>query len=106
MNHRNATTWAVAVMVVAGTAGIVGLAAVGDKDAANLLPLLIGFLAPTITGLMAAQRSEAAAKASDENANRLEIIHGQLNGELDKRIEAAVDRALSRWTAPPGGSAK
>lgn len=88
------TVWAVALMVVAGTAGVVGLAAVGDTQAATLLPLLIGFLAPTITGLVNVSKQDDATK-------RLDRIDGRLNGELDGRIEAAVDRALSRWTSPP-----
>lgn len=88
------TIWAVAFMVAAGTAGVVGLAAVGDTQAATLLPLLIGFLAPTITGLVNVSKQDDATK-------RLDRIDGRLNGELDSRIEAAVDRALSRWTSPP-----
>lgn len=82
--------WAVAVIVVASIAGIVGLAAVGDKDAQVLLPLLIGFLAPTVTALVAAQ------KASD-NSHVLQRIDGRLNGELDQRIGDAVQKALREY---------
>lgn len=94
MGKNPNTIWAVAIMVVAGTAGVVGLAAVGDTQAATLLPLLIGFLAPTITGLVNVSKQDDASR-------RLDAIDGRLNGELDARIEAAVDRALQRWTAPP-----
>lgn len=94
MNKTPSTMWAVAFMIAAGTAGVVGLAAVGDNQAATLLPLLIGFLAPTITGLVNVSKQDDASK-------RLDSIDGRLNGELDSRIEAAVDRALSRWTSPP-----
>lgn len=82
--------WAVAFIAVAGIAGIVGLAAVGDKDAATLLPLLIGFLAPTIASLVAANKAQ-------ENASALKTIGTQLNGELDARIEAAVKAALEKY---------
>jgi TctA family transporter len=88
------TIWAIAFMVAAGTAGVVALAAVGDNQAEILLPLLIGFLAPTVTGLVGMSKTEDATK-------RLDSIDGRLNGDLDARIEAAVERAVSRWTAPP-----
>ena len=86
------TIWAITVMVVAGTAGVVGLAAVGDSEAAALLPLLIGFLAPTIASLV------AASKAQDNTA-ALSRIDGRLNGELDTRIAAAVKAALTDYHA-------
>lgn len=88
------TIWAIAFMVAAGTAGVVALAAVGDREAATLLPLLIGFLAPTITGLVGMNKADA-------NSAKLDKLDGRLNGELDARIEAAVERALSKWTQPP-----
>ena len=91
MNARG-SIWAVAVMVVAGVAGIVALAAVGDQQAATLLPLLIGFLAPTITGLMAAEKAGA-------NETTLRRIDGRLNGELDTRIATAVKAALHEYHA-------
>lgn len=84
--------WAVAVMVVAGVAGIVALAAVGDDQSATLLPLLIGFLAPTITSLIAADKASA-------NQAALTRIDGRLNGELDARISAAVKAALTDYHA-------
>lgn len=92
MNGKGGAIWAVTVIVVASIAGIVGLAAVGDKDAQVLLPLLIGFLAPTVTALV------AASKAS-ENTQVLQRIDGRLNGELDARIEAAVAKALGVYHA-------
>ena len=91
MRH-NGTVWAVTTIVVASIAGIVGLAAVGDKDAATLLPLLIGFLAPTVTALINTQ------KAGEANA-KLDRIDGRLNGELDARIEKAVQAALREYHA-------
>jgi hypothetical protein len=84
--------WAVTTIVVASIAGIVALAAVGDKDAATLLPLLIGFLAPTIASLVAANKAS-------ENSAALTRIDGRLNGELDTRIEQAVGAALTRYHA-------
>ena len=84
--------WAVTVIVVASIAGVVALAAVGDKDAATLLPLLIGFLAPTIASLVAANKA-------GESAAVLSRIDGRLNGELDKRIEDAVAKALGVYHA-------
>lgn len=84
--------WAVTAMVVSGIAGIVVLAAVGDTEAANLLPLLIGFLAPTITGVLAAQKAS-------ENQAALTRIDGRLNGELDRRISEAVRLALVDYHA-------
>jgi len=84
--------WAVTVIVVASIAGIVALAAVGDKDATVLLPLLIGFLAPTVTALVAAQKA-------GENTQVLQRIDGRLNGELDTRIEHAVAKALGLYHA-------
>jgi TctA family transporter len=89
MGGRN-SIWAVAVMVVAGVAGIVALAAVGDSEAATLLPLLIGFLAPTVTGLIAADKASA-------NETTLKRVEGRLNGELDRRISEAVTRALTEY---------
>lgn len=94
MGKSHNTIWAIAIMVVAGTAGMVGLTAFGDSEATILLPLLIGFLAPTITGLVNVSKQDDATR-------RLDSIDGRLNGELDARIEAAVERALSRWTSPP-----
>lgn len=85
--------WPISLMVVAGIAGVVGLAAVGESQAATLLPLLIGFMAPTITGIVGMHKTDA-------NSHRLDKIDGRLNGELDARIEAAVERALSKWTQP------
>jgi len=84
--------WAVTVIVVASIAGIVALAAVGDKDATVLLPLLIGFLAPTVTALVAAQKA-------GENTQVLNRIDGRLNGELDGRIGDAVQKALREYHA-------
>ena len=92
MNGKGGAIWAVTVIVVASIAGIVGLAAVGDKDAATLLPLLIGFLAPTITALVAASKAQ-------ENTNVLQRIDGRLNGELDQRIAEAVKAALHQYHA-------
>ena len=91
MKHGG-TIWAVTVIVVASIAGIVALAAVGDKDAATLLPLMIGFLAPTLTALIAANKAA-------ENSATLTRIDGRLNGELDKRISAAVKAALTDYHA-------
>lgn len=91
---KQGNIWAIAVMVVAGVAGVVALAAVGDREAATLLPLLIGFLAPTITGIVGMNKADA-------NSAKLDKLDGRLNGELDARIEAAVERALSKWTQPP-----
>ncbi len=91
MNVRG-SIWAVAVMVVAGVAGIVALAAVGDDQSATLLPLLIGFLAPTITGLIAMEKTEKATQT-------LTRIDGRLNGELDQRIAEAVRVALTEYHA-------
>lgn len=84
--------WAVAVMVVAGVAGIVALAAVGDSQAATLLPLLIGFLAPTVTGLISVDKATS-------NETTLRRIDGRLNGELDGRISQAVKAALREYHA-------
>lgn len=84
--------WPIVVMVVAGIAGIVALAAVGDSEAATLLPLLIGFLAPTVTSLIAADKTDKATAT-------LTRIDGRLNGELDQRIGAAVKAALSEYHA-------
>lgn len=89
--------WAVAVVIVAGIGGVVGLAAVGDSQADILLPLLIGFLAPTVASLVGVMKQDDASR-------RLDKIDGRLNGDLDQRIEAAVERALAKWTAP--GSSK
>lgn len=86
--------WALTFMVCAATAGIVGLAAVGDTEAATLLPLMIGFLAPTITGIITVSKA-------DVTTEKLNQIDGRLNGDLDARIESAVERALARWTQPP-----
>jgi len=91
----NQTIWAIAAMVIAGIAGIVALAAVGDTQAATLLPLLIGFLAPTITGMIAADKA-------DKSATVLTRIDGRLNGELDGRIADAVKTALREYHAPSG----
>lgn len=88
--------WAVTTIVVASIAGIVALAAVGDKDATTLLPLLIGFLAPTVTALINTHKQDVA------NA-KLERIDGRLNGELDKRIAAAVAVALTEYHAAKAG---
>lgn len=98
-NTSNGTVWAVATIVIAGIVGIVALAFVGDKEAAALLPLLIGFLAPTVTSLVSAQRA-------GENSTKLDKIDSRLNGELDSRIEAAIDRVLMRrgiGNGPPEG---
>lgn len=92
MKHGAQHIWAVTLIVVASIAGIVALAAVGDKDAATLLPLMIGFLAPTITALVAAQKA-------GENSHVLQRIDGRLNGELDKRIGDAVQKALREYHA-------
>lgn len=89
---QSQTIWAVTVIVVASIAGIVALAAVGDKDAATLLPLMIGFLAPTLTALIAAQKAQ-------ENSATLTRIDGRLNGELDTRIATAVKAALTDYHA-------
>lgn len=86
--------WAIAVIVATGTAGIVALAAVGDGQADILLPLLIGFLAPTVASLIGISKQ-------DDTTKRLDSIDGRLNGELDARIEQAVERVLARWTSPP-----
>ena len=92
MRGSAGTIWAIAVMVVAGVAGIVALAAVGDSQAATLLPLLIGFLAPTVTGIIAADKAA-------QNGTTLERIDGRLNGELDGRIASAVKAALTEYHA-------
>jgi len=88
--RQSGAIWAVTTIVIASIAGIVALAAVGDKDASTLLPLLIGFLAPTIAAMVAANKSEQTA------AGLTKIDH-RLNGDLDKRIEAAVKAALETY---------
>ena len=92
MNYNSpnsGTIWAVSAIVISGVVGIVALAAIGDKEAATLLPLLIGFLAPTVTSLVSAQRA-------GDNSAKLDKIDSRLNGELDARLEAAIDRVLRR----------
>lgn len=92
MNQRY-NAWPVAVMVIAAVAGVVGVVAVGDDQSSVLLPILVGFLAPTIASVVNLNRT-------DETNKRLTNIDGRLNGDLDQRIEAAVERALSKWTSP------
>lgn len=89
---KGSVIWAVTVIVVASIVGIVSLAHIGDKDAQTLLPLLIGFLAPTIASLVAASKSE-------ETKAGLTRIDSRLNGELDKRIQVAVKEALTTYHA-------
>ena len=84
--------WAATVIVVAGVIGIVALEVFATKSGEGNLPLLIGFLAPTVAALL------AASKAS-ENTAALSRIDGRLNGELDKRIEEAVWKALHTYHA-------
>lgn len=84
------TVWAVTTIVVASITGIVALAAVGDREATALLPLLIGFLAPTIASLVAANKSDQAAQG-------LTRIDHRLNGELDRRIREAVKDSLEQY---------
>lgn len=92
MKANSATVWAVTVMVLAGVAGIVAIDLWAADSGEGNLPLLIGFLAPTIAGLL------AATKAS-ENSAALKSIDGRLNGELDRRIEDAVAKALHTYHA-------
>lgn len=87
-SERTATTVAVTVLGVAGIAGIVALTAVGGQGQANvLLPLLIGFLAPTITSLI--------------NGSKLDKLDGRLNGEMDARIRRAVEQVLEEHGVLP-----
>jgi hypothetical protein len=92
MGRGSGSIWAITVMVIAGVAGIVALTAVGDDEATILLPLLIGFLAPTVTGLIAADKA-------GQNSTQLKEINGRLNGELDRRIGEAVTTALHEYHA-------
>lgn len=92
MKTSGATVWAVTIMVLAGVAGIVAMDLWASDAGEGNLPLLIGFLAPTIAGLL------AASKAS-ENTAALKSIDGRLNGELDQRIEEAVWKALHTYHA-------
>ena len=81
--------WAATVIVGAAVAAIVAMDLFAGEGEGNL-PLLIGFVAPTVAALL------AASKAT-ENSQALKTIEGQLNGELDKRIEAAVKAALEKY---------
>jgi len=90
--QRSAAVWAATILTVAGIVGIVALDLFADRAGEGNLPLLIGFLAPTIAAML------AASKAS-ENTAALKTINGRLNGELDKRIEEAVWAALHKYHA-------
>lgn len=88
MKH-NGTVWAATVIVVAGMAAIVAMDLFAQEGEGNL-PLLIGFVAPTVAALLAANKAS-------ENTQALQKIDGRLNGDLDRRIEEAVKSALEKY---------
>ena len=90
--RQGQAVWAATVIVVAGVVGIVALDLFAEKPGEGNLPLLIGFLAPTIAALLAATKA-------NENTAALKSIDGRLNGDLDKRIEEAVWKALHQYHA-------
>lgn len=92
MQKQTATVWATVALAVAGVAGIVALEALSDGDSQPLMLVLIGFLAPTVAALLNTQ------KQGEANA-KLDRIDGRLNGELDSRIEKAVQAALREYHA-------
>ena len=87
------TKWLV-VLVVAGIAGMVALAAVTDNDA-EMLPMLASFVTAAVATVAAHKGAEASRKVDG--------LQDQLNGALDARIEAAVERALGKRDAAERG---
>lgn len=76
-------SWPVALVIVAAIAGVVALSAVSEDGAREQLPLLIAFIAPTITSLIAASKSDA-------NGQGIAKIEKAVNGDLEPRVRAWV----------------
>lgn len=91
----NTSAWlvgAIAVISVTGVVGMVGLELAGSGDTEKLLIILVGFLAPTVASLVSAIKSDATEKG-------LKSVNNQLNGGLDTRMEAAMERVLAKREA-------
>lgn len=80
MKHRDSLV-AYTVLGVAGIAGVVALQVAAPDDSEKLLVIMVGLITTILL--------------------KLNSVSGQLNGELDKRIEDAVERALEKWTRHP-----
>lgn len=80
MKHRDSLV-AYTVLGVAGIVGVVALQVAAPDDSEKLLVIMVGLITTILL--------------------KLNSVSGQLNGELDKRIEDAVERALEKWTRHP-----
>ena len=99
MNHEDKRNVAVAVTVIM-VAAIVAITVISLDDAPhdNAVTLLIGFAAPTILLL-------ANLLKSDETGRKVDAITHSLNGELDRKIEGAVERVMRRHGLCPDTAA-
>lgn len=99
MNHNDKRNVAVAVTVIM-VAAIVAITVISLDDAPhdNAVTLLIGFAAPTILLL-------ANLLKSDETGRKVDAITHSLNGELDRKIEGAVERVMRRHGLCPDTAA-
>lgn len=92
MNTSVSLVWAITILGVAGVMGMIGIEATSSGDTEKLLIILVGFLAPTVASLVSAIKSDATEKG-------LKSVNNQLNGGLDTRMEAAMERVLAKREA-------
>ena len=99
MNHEDKRNVAVAVTVIM-VAAIVAITVISLDDAPhdNAVTLLIGFAAPTILLL-------ANLLKSEETGRKLDALGTAMNGELDRKIESAVERVMRRHGLCPDTAA-
>ena len=100
MNHDDKRNVAVAVTIITVAAIIaITFITIDDEPHETAVTMLIGFAAPTVLLL-------ANLLKSDETGRKIDAISHSLNGELDRKIEAAVERVMRRNGLCPDATAR
>ena len=99
MNHEDKRNVAVAVTIIM-VAAIIAITCItiDDEPHETAVTMLIGFAAPTILLL-------ANLLKSDKTGRKVDAITHSLNGELDRKIEGAVERVMRRHGLCPDTAA-
>ena len=99
MNHNDKRNVAVAVTIITVAAIIaITFITIDDEPHETAVTMLIGFAAPTILLL-------ANLLKSDKTGRKVDAITHSLNGELDRKIEGAVERVMRRHGLCPDTAA-
>ena len=95
---RRAIAVAVTIIMVSAIVAITVIT-VDDAPHETAVTMLIGFAAPTVLLL-------ANLLKSEETGRKLDALGTAMNGELDRKIEGAVERVMRRHGLCPDATAR